>query len=124
MAVTLLAVFVAYHVNWIRQRRSGFEGTRLVTLKSYDLRDFTLSIAGTSLPHRQAPGLLRFFGERGYSRIVVRFGTVNDNRFTSPYHTSRDVTPVEMLEVDRIKRLFPEADVDGQATEVYGAQVP
>ena len=61
--MTLVAVFVAYHVRWIRQRHDF-----LATDGVYDWSD-KYSNANTARP--RAPGMLWLFGETGVTKLVV-----------------------------------------------------
>ena len=58
---TLLAIFLAYHLNWIRQREqlinSGFATPAIRGMMPWDTR--------------RAPGLLFLFGVQGYFRVQV-----------------------------------------------------
>jgi hypothetical protein len=56
VVVTVVAIFVAYHVNWIRQRHE-FLKTEVATFPSQ------------SRP--SAPGLLWMFGEKGVPNLTV-----------------------------------------------------
>ena len=109
--VAVSTAFWAYNVNWIRQRHeelsSGVcwvEGVDLDNL-GVDLYDPTASEPGALI---RAPGLLPFFGEHGYRMVW----------FTIPRESVRDLkledrvlNPSEQADFDRIKRLFPEAEV-------------
>jgi hypothetical protein len=65
VAVTIVAIFVGYHVNWIRQRRIALEALGI----SINAKD------------RKAPGLLWLFGEPGHDLLFI-----NDN---DPEHKRR-----------------------------------
>lgn len=60
IVMTVLAVFIAYHANWIRQRRAVVYGKKW---------SFCVHLPET-VEHK-APGLLWLFGERGYDRILL-----------------------------------------------------
>jgi hypothetical protein len=83
--VTLLSGFLAYHANWIRQRR---EVIRKVEL-NYDNS------------HASPPGLLWMFNEQGYKSLCLRFGPT----------LGRPLSSVEDAEISRVQRLFPESVV-------------
>lgn len=59
VAMAVVAIFVAYHVNWIRQRREF--------LKIEDVWDFSGGFRGRP----PAPGLLWMFGEKGIQHLVI-----------------------------------------------------
>jgi hypothetical protein len=86
--MALLAVFVAYHANWIRQRHEVL--TRCDVAK-YSWTEFDAPI--------KAPQLLWLFGEQGYADIWVRFESDH------PRSTNGD----EEAELRRVRALFPEA---------------
>lgn len=77
----VIAAFISYHVNWIRQRRefAEIDGVHIQTVPS-----------GTKYS-REAPGLLWLFGERGIYQVNL---FVDSN-----------------ADLERGKELFPEADV-------------
>jgi len=77
--MTLLALFFWYHINWIQQRRTAIASGSLAAFE------------GPGETITSPPGLLRLFGEQGYSRVLV------------------DVSSDEELEPTRL--LFPEAEV-------------
>lgn len=89
--VTLAAVFVAYHVNWIQQRHEF--------LRSNPIPE-PLWGRGEGL----APGLLGMFGESEYHTVWVAVALSSER-------------PVGVLsesderEIRRAQRLFPEAEV-------------
>jgi hypothetical protein len=95
LAVTVLAVFIAYHVNWIRQRRG------------YETQDYLLNIAGPghgpdiAVP---APGLLWLFGENGHFAVNMTFHSEDG-------HLQSGLAAEEEEEVAKAKRLFPEAHI-------------
>lgn len=59
VAMALLAMWCAYSMNWIRQRRAAI--------------DSGIAHRGTAsyLPTPSAPGMLWMFGEQGYELIAV-----------------------------------------------------
>lgn len=59
VAMTVLAVFLWYHVNWIQQRRAALEDGWIAEYST------------ATLPTPSAPGLLWLFGEQGYSYLIV-----------------------------------------------------
>lgn len=115
IVVTLLAIFIAYHVNWIRQRREAInqplgDGLYIRSIDPDDLPDdlFLPPAAphpypGASSPWRppRGPGLLWLFGERGYPDIRIEIGP--------PVDYDREMPRAEELAVERIRELFPEA---------------
>jgi hypothetical protein len=88
LLVTVVAAFLAYHVNWIRQRRDFLKLNNATALE----HDFTREDPELWEPV-SAPGLLWLFGEEGQCglRIVIMDEAANaDDR-------------------DKAQRLFPEA---------------
>lgn len=82
--MTLLAMFLAYHLNWIRQRQQLIDsGLATPTIRGMLTTDV-----------RQAPGLLPLFGAQGYFRVQVDLG--HDDP-----------------EMARVRGLFPEAKCVG-----------
>jgi len=108
VAVTLAAVFIGYHVNWIHERRAVADARKSTWCRSLYFSDIDRIIK----PRPCAPGLLWLFGECGVVSCTMFFGYEPKEHFT--YH-NRDLTPLEEAEVSRIKRLFPEAEVDAEA---------
>lgn len=84
VAVTLFALYCGYHLNWIRQRRAAIANGEVVP---------TFTLKQSSFP-RDAPGLLRVFGERGYNELTIY---CHDD-----IHRER--------ELKRAAKLFPEAE--------------
>lgn len=82
--MTLLAVWCAYSMNWIRQRRE-LVASRVA---------FPYDLPKDKGAKRRAPGLLFLFGEPGYLRVMVN---------------SLEGDP----EFIRIEALFPEAKCNG-----------
>jgi hypothetical protein len=96
VVVTLLAVFIAYHVNWIRQRRAVIEECVYVSASApYDPR-----VLGQQkhLPVR-APSILPYFGESGFYTLSLEFPGTSD----------KDMPVTVPAELERIRMLFPEA---------------
>ena len=92
VAVTVLAGWLGYELNWIRQRRSVGEEAWLS--RSVSRR--------TGLPEkRTAPGLLWLFGEPGYVDVIVVLGPREGGELTAD----------EKARLARVENLFPEADV-------------
>lgn len=106
VVVTALAAFLAYHVNWIRERRATQAQTNWYRIYDSGL-DYLLD-----KPPPRAPGLLWVFGETGRHELYLSFGYEPTEHFT---YSNRDLTPVEQSEVRRIESLFPEARIDAQA---------
>jgi hypothetical protein len=92
VVVTAAAVFLAYHANWIRQRRAFLEHA----YASWDPDPTLLD------PLPRAPGLLWLFGEEGRAAVYVDFGKIG-------YRTS--LTDREQKELRRVGNLFPEAGI-------------
>jgi len=85
LVLTVVAVVLGYHANWIRQRREASEGW----LTSY------WSPPPNRIP--KAPGLLWLLGERGYGHIWRE--------------STGSLTPEEEAQLAKMKRLFPEATI-------------
>ncbi len=92
LVAAVVAVFVAYHVNWIRQRREVLD--QAVGFRWYSHGE----------PPR-APFMLRVFGEYGFDHIRIRFFSddVQDQIEGGPF------TAEQEADLLRVKRLFPEA---------------
>ena len=88
VAMTLLAAWLGYHFNWIRQRHAAlvFEGRAEASM-------VTPNGPKTVIITSQAPWPLNWMGEPGHTALIVGGRT-------------------EPEEVERIRKLFPEADVD------------
>ena len=96
VVVTVLAAFLAYHVNWIRQRHRllaeealRHETARWPFEEEYD--------------GQRAPGLLWLFGERGLKSVELMIDGQEEGRLTE-----RD-----LVRLDQAASLFPEADITG-----------
>ncbi|HEY2840643.1 MAG TPA: hypothetical protein VGJ26_15915 [Pirellulales bacterium] len=119
IAVTLVAAFVAYHVNWIRQRHAVMEGRFAdeVYVQPWDFSQEILDelfddLTWTPKPAQKfkpppGPGLLWLFSERGYPKLDVNFGP--------PLWHERELTSAELLKVEQIQRLFPESKISAAA---------
>ena len=59
VVMTLFALFLWYHIDWIKQRRAALEA------------GWVVKYHGSTLPTPRAPGLLWLFGEQGYSYLIV-----------------------------------------------------
>ncbi|QDT73389.1 hypothetical protein I41_25780 [Lacipirellula limnantheis] len=59
VSIAAAAIFLAYHVHWIVQRREFF---RTQTVAAFEAR---------AAPATPAPGLLALFGERGFTQIAM-----------------------------------------------------
>lgn len=118
-AVTIAATiagFIAYQLDWIRQRRA------VVTRSGQSVCEFQ-SLDGAfcggvcdpreiSAPPARAPQLLWLLGEPGYAKVQLHIGAKG-------YRTrERELTPDESSEVERIKGLFPEAKITSSAYEL------
>jgi hypothetical protein len=97
--VTLLAIFIAYHVNWIRQRHAILHNAAHIDEVSPAGWLVTSHAPG---PPVKAPGLLRFFGEKGYWGIDLKTWGHHDGE---PFKTKEE----RRKEAEYVKRLFPEA---------------
>ena len=88
--LTLLACWLGYQMHWIRQRKD-------VVAKWQVIREDPM---GVSAPP-EAPGMLRLFGEQGYSHVTLWF----------PARRNSDLSESERAEIKRVGIVFPEAGV-------------
>ena len=86
LLVTVLALFIAYHVNWVRERRAA--------IASWESSRWFPS---TPPVLAKPPWLLSLFGEPGYGCLWRE--------------SSRRLGADEEAELERVQRLFPEAKV-------------
>ncbi len=78
--------WVAYQLNWIRQRHDALSGRKMYGVKE-------IIISGFPIPQpRTAPWSLRLFGEDGYEDFMLDL-------------------PEDDPELSRIRALFPEAHI-------------
>ena len=104
VVMTLLALFLAYHLHWIRQRRIEFAASHGQTTSGENgvqssLGDDWLASASKSgkLPdkaQRNLPLMLRLLGDRSYPLVI-----------------GWDSGPNSDDEYKRLQALFPEADI-------------
>jgi hypothetical protein len=96
--------WVAYHLNWIRQRHDVLSRTGIQLLKSFDF---------ASGVRPRGPWALSLFGEAGYAALYLQI--VDNSRAIANEMsvTSEDArpTPLERSEIERLCRMFPEAYV-------------
>ena len=90
VVVTVMAIFIAYHVNWIRQRH------RLIVEEDLK-RDGHVSWSG--VPGVRAPGVLWLFGENGVNTTFVMVEGEDIDHLTTS----------DMGRVKKARQLFPEA---------------
>ena len=100
VVVTVLAAFLAYHVNWIRQSHEVLAKAAVVYIDWDDGDDPSDAIEGPVFDPgpRRAPWPLCLFGEQGYYGIQLAV----EDRIRKP-------TPEEVQKCKRAGRLFPEA---------------
>ena len=91
--------FIAYHVNWIRQRHAILENAAQIDEVHAGGWIVTSHPPGRPV---KAPGLLRFFGEKGYWGIELKRWGYHDGQ---PFQTEDE----RRKEAHYVKRLFPEA---------------
>lgn len=109
LLVMVLAAFMAYHVNWIRDRQAVLNQASAVSKAPRPPHFGTMGSWPSSTlpepePQPKAPGLLWFFGEEGTAAITLEF--------TSQIgYSPDDLGDNDRKELDRVKRLFPEAKV-------------
>lgn len=89
VVIAALASWIGYGTNWIRQRHNA------LAIGGVEIADDPFASAPISVP---APGLLRLLGERGYSDLSFKCS-----------RGDFELTPDEKNELDRLRRLFPEA---------------
>jgi hypothetical protein len=99
VVVTVVAIIVAYHVNWIRGRHSVFTSRQLSPDSDIWVRALPMAADPVS-----APGLLWIFGEEGEGGLWIHFVMPGNGTNGEPM----DLTPEEAIEAERIHRLFPE----------------
>jgi hypothetical protein len=106
VVVTVFACWLGYQLNWIRERHALLSRPHAVSYVS--------GVDGLSPDQVPAPLSLRAFGERGCWLLYLTF--VDDERGSNcdsnePEERSRLLNPNELLEIERARRLFPEASV-------------
>jgi len=84
VVMVVFGCWVAYQLNWIRQRHA------------FEARDGVDSYSSSDKGLFNAPGLLQFFNEPARATVVLHFPAAP--------------TPSELKDVDLAKRLFPEAE--------------
>jgi hypothetical protein len=100
VVVTVFAVFVAYHVNWIHQRHE---------LLASERDDFGLwPPQMVEMKEARPPSLLWIFGEPGYNVVEV---IVND----SPEDA---ITESELDTLRHAQRLFPESEIYAKCRKI------
>jgi hypothetical protein len=104
VVVTLLACWLSYELNWIRQRRAFIAHETAVRYSHRKGKSNVIAFrAKTGSP--DAPSGLWLFGEPGYSSVG----------FVSESHTRTNLKVLTAKDRDRLviaKRLFPEAVVN------------
>ncbi len=94
VVVAVVAAWLAYEVNWIRQRQVVI-GNPSVKSSDYYIEE-SQPISGPAIRrigHEVAPWPLRWLGEAAYSNILLKMGTSED-------------------ELARVRRIFPDARVE------------
>lgn len=91
--VTVVGCWLGYELNWIRQRHEA--------ASKYDASPGLSLGPSMVLTKHQPPGMLRFFGEEGYLFVGIAL----------PFRQGEELTPPEEAELQRVRRLFPEAYV-------------
>jgi hypothetical protein len=100
VAVTILGVWLGYHVNWIRERRSSYEW-----IESHG----TGNVGNPQIqPRPSLPWTLRLLGEKP---LKYKYLPVQQDR------QSAESLEEFRSEVQRIQRLFPECQVDEGSQE-------
>jgi hypothetical protein len=108
LVVTVVAVVLAYHLNWIQQRHA-FLANQLSVIRS--LPEMRYESRPWVTPGARAPGFLSMFGEDGLSQVVllIRESDARERAFKPenlPY-----VVPDADREFHHAQVLFPEAEV-------------
>ncbi|HEY1600487.1 MAG TPA: hypothetical protein VGG64_12850 [Pirellulales bacterium] len=100
VVVTVVATFLAYHVNWIRQRHAFLteEGDRFARIP---VEEFALASAFISPQRMPAPGMLWLFSEDGLEYLSVIVEAASRTELTS-----EDLNRQALA-----TRLFPEAEI-------------
>jgi hypothetical protein len=100
VVVTVLAVFLAYPVNRMRERHQFLaeEEARLSLNATELIHNSLLDSPKTPLP--SAPRLLRLLGEPGHSHVNIQVDSIENS-------TDRDIERAK-----RAKLLFPEASIN------------
>jgi hypothetical protein len=99
VVVTVFAVFLGYHLNWIRQRHEFIAEQQRRSGSDVSVVDTNVS-DDVTVP---APGLLALFGEHG----VVQLGVIIDSDgipLDGPLPVAADE-----VRIQRARKLFPEA---------------
>jgi hypothetical protein len=114
VVVAILAVplgCIAYPLNWKRQRDAIRHHSGPVKFEYQEI----LRAAGkdSSEPKEQPPRILRLFGEKEHYPIRIIFGD-NSWGFIGG-ENMRPLTEAERLQLERINRLFPEAEITAYA---------
>jgi hypothetical protein len=123
VAVTLLGViagWLAHGLSWIRDRRAvvnahlvPVDGSRTLMRGREDSPFHFRAMDRQGEATVWAPGPLWLLGERGYGTVRIDFGAMG---YKSGYvRRNRDLSESEQAELERIKRLFPEAQIDASA---------
>ncbi len=99
IVVTILAVFLGYPINWMRQRHNFL--IQVDRSGSFYRRGPVVGPVTAQSKPAEAPLLLRVFGERGQERIVV---SINDAAKEGLNEDSQEL-------LNSAKRLFPEAEL-------------
>jgi len=97
VVVTVLAVFIGYHVNWIRQRHDFLKAETIAREATGDYS------SGIEIP---APAVLRLFGETGWSGVFI----VVDGP------SARELTELDIQKLARARSLFPESVICGSCS--------
>jgi hypothetical protein len=92
VVLTVLACWLGYYVNWIHQRRIVVENTEVAFSKDF-VRPRDATTGRRNRRSHIAPHPLNWFGENGYWCIQVKAGTSD-------------------AEIARVRRLFPEAQIE------------
>lgn len=91
--VTVVACWLGYELNWIRQRRMVIGDPQVKSIKYHIQISGPFSGPIRRIEYEIAPWPLRWLGEAGYSNILLEMGATDDELF-------------------RVRRLFPETGVE------------
>ena len=102
LVVTAVAVFLAYHLNWIQQRHALIARQKML-VKEYGQPE--MQVSAISVKSRDGPGLLGLFGERAVIQLIL----IGPYEPTGPPGTTTVLPhPPKHPDYQRARQLFPE----------------
>ena len=102
VVLAIFGIWIGYEVHWLRNRRE-------VTSQS---DAWPVDPATATGVRPKAPGMLSYLGENGYGLVEITF-----KRPTA--EGSSTISPEEQAEIERVRRLFPEATVRGKVEKPW-----